>query len=256
MEEDPVIVPDIAELVTQQTLPGILNDLFYAEMRTAEMTNLGNILLGYNTESTQDDSQIGRLSLAHEKLTHMPKIVCDEFGPHIKILDITNNRFKNLDFLEHFPKLTTLIADRNPINSTDTNIPWLPKLELLYLNHCKIDELYWVETLRYNCPNLKYLSLMGNPVVPSFMTRANMYQYLQYRFYVISVIPNLIHLDDKKITEDERIQAKNMYPTQFVQNLFKATRARFPHYLRRLTGRMNNYFSIVPGKKIQRNVVI
>lgn len=89
--------------------------------------------------------------------------------------------FRNLEFLEHFSELTSLIADKTPINSVDTNIPWMPKLELLYLNHCKINDLYWVETLRYNCPNLKFLSLMGNPVVPSFMTRGNMYEYLQYR---------------------------------------------------------------------------
>lgn len=88
---------------------------------------------------------------------------------------------RDLGFLEYFTELTSLIADRNPINSVDTNIPWLSKLELLYLNYCKIDDLYWVATLRYNCPKLKYLSLMGNPVVPSFMTRGNMYQYLQYR---------------------------------------------------------------------------
>ncbi|CAG9772537.1 unnamed protein product [Ceutorhynchus assimilis] len=245
-EENTVVVPGIAEIITHQTLPHVLNNLLYTEMRTADMTNLGNILLGYPAEgdSVHDDSKVGRLSLAHEKLTYMPKLVCDEFGPSVKILDITNNSIKNLDFLEYFPELTSLIADKNPINSLDTNIPWMPKLELLYLNHCKIDDLYWIETLKYNCPNLKYLSLMGNPVVPSFMTQGNIYQYLQYRLYVISLIPTLIHLDDKRISDDEKIEAEKMFPTPFVQNFLKTTKARLPHYFRRITDRMNDYFSI------------
>lgn len=244
-DEDPVVVPGVAELVTQKTLPSLLNDLLYSEMRTSDMTNLGNILLGYSVEAdaAQDDSNVGRLSLAHEKLSFIPSLVCEEFGSVVKILDISDNNIKDLGFLEHFTELTSLIADRNPINSVDTNIPWLSKLELLYLNYCKIDDLYWVATLRYNCPKLKYLSLMGNPVVPSFMTRRNMYQYLQYRLYVISAIPSLIHLDDKKVTEDERIQAKNMYPTPFVEHILKSTRAKLPQYLRRITNRMNSYFT-------------
>lgn len=45
-DEDPVVVPGVAELVTQKTLPSLLNDLLYSEMRTSDMTNLGNILLG------------------------------------------------------------------------------------------------------------------------------------------------------------------------------------------------------------------
>ncbi|XP_066252833.1 uncharacterized protein [Euwallacea similis] len=240
-EEDHVVVPGVAEIVTPRTLPNVLNNLFHSEMITSDMTNLGNILLGYSsdTDPVHDDFKLGRLSLAHEKLTNMPKLICDEFGPTVKILDISDNNIKSLDFLEHFTTLTSLVADKNPINSIDTNIPWLPHLELLYLNRCKIDDLYWVKTLRYNCPKLKYLSLMGNPVVPSFMTRGNMYQYLQYRLYVISSIPSLMHLDDKRVTEDEKIQAKNMYPSHFVQNLLRTTRDRFPIYLRRITGKTN-----------------
>lgn len=257
-----MIIPGIADLVTERTLPNLLNDLFYTEIRTTDMTNLGNVLLGYptNTDPMHDDAKIGRLSLAHERLTYIPKVICDEFGPFVKILDICENEIRNLDFLEHFSELTTLIADKNPINVTETNIPWMPKLELLYLNQCKINELFWVETLRYNCPNLKYLSLMGNPVAPSSLNGGNFYEYLRYRFYVISTIPSLIHLDDQRITGDERIQAKVMYPTPFMQNLYKATKARLPQYFRRLTDRMNDYFTLTPNsntsRQVERNYVV
>lgn len=64
-----------------------------------------------------------------------------------------------------------------------------------------------------------------------------------YRLYVISAIPSLIHLDDKKVTEDERIQAKNMYPTPLVEHILKSTRARLPQYFRRITNRVNSYFT-------------
>jgi len=261
-EEDTVIIPGVAERVTERTLPNVLNDLLYSEIRSSDMTNLGNMLLGYPNDSDpmHDDTRLGRLSLAHENLTYMPKIICDDFGQSVKILDICDNNIKNLDFLEHFTELTTLVADRNPINVTDTNVPWMPKLELLYLNQCKIDELYWVETLRYNCPNLRYLSMMGNPVAPSCLNGGNIFEYLQYRMYVISTIPTLIHLDDKYITVEERIQAKKMFPTPFVLNLFKTTKARLPIYIRRLTDRIN-HFSILSHNpnffnKPDRNFII
>ncbi|KAH1012463.1 uncharacterized protein LOC109539230 isoform X1 [Dendroctonus ponderosae] len=233
---------------TKQTLPNVINNLLYTEIRTSAMTNLGNILMGYLDDegSTQDDSKVGRLSLANEKLAYMPKLVCEAFGPIIKILDISDNNIGNLDFLDYFTELTSLIADKNPISSADTNIPCMPKLELLYLNKCKISNLCWVEALRYNCPKLRFLSLMGNPVVPAFMTTGNVYQYLQYRLYVISAIPNLVHLDDKRITADERAQAKKMFPTPFVHHLLKSTQVRVPHLLRKLTGRTSNYFPKSP----------
>lgn len=262
-EEDTVIIPGVAEFVTERTLPNILNDILYTEIRTSDMTNLGNILLGYPTDADpmHDDSKIGRLSLAHERLTHVPKVICDEFGRFVKILDICDNKIKNLDFLEHFTELTSLIADKNPINVVDTNIPLMPKLELLYLNNCKIDEIYWVESLRYNCPNLRYLSLMGNPVAPSFLNGGNFYEYLRYRLYVISVIPSLVHLDDKRISSEERIDAKKMYPTPLVQSLYKATKARLPLYLRRVTDRLNDFsVSLLQGStsnnKKQNNIIV
>ncbi|KAH1027311.1 hypothetical protein HUJ05_000841 [Dendroctonus ponderosae] len=129
----------------KQTLPNVINNLLYTEIRTSAMTNLGNILMGSalilsqkfagyldDEVSTQNDSKVGRLSLANEKLAYIPK---------------------NLDFLDYFTELTSLIAEKNPISSAD-NIPCMPNLELLYLNKCKISNLCWVETLRYNCPKL------------------------------------------------------------------------------------------------------
>lgn len=99
---------------------------------------------------------------------------------YIKILIFFD--FRNLEFLKNFKQLTNLICDRNYINSS-TRLPYMPKLELLWLNHCKIYELYpWIKCLQESCPNLKYLSLMGNRGVPSVLHKNNFCEYLQYRY--------------------------------------------------------------------------
>ncbi|XP_030749412.1 leucine-rich melanocyte differentiation-associated protein-like isoform X2 [Sitophilus oryzae] len=231
------------DMVTRETLPNALSNIFYSEMQTPEMTNLGQILLANNIEDKLTDSTVSRLSLSHEKLEQMPKMICQEFGADIKILDLSYNNFRNVDFLEYFEELTSLILDRNPINVLETNIPFMPKLELLYLNFCKIDEIFWVESLRYNCPNLKYLSLMGNLVAPSPLNGGSIYDYLRYRLYVISILPKLIHLDDKYITDEERNESKHMFPSPFFHGMFRHTKARLPHYLRTLTEKVGDYFS-------------
>lgn len=119
--------------------------------------------------------------MAYERLHQMPKILLHELAATIKILDISYNEFNNLDFLSEFTELTSLICDHNNITS-DTNLPFMPKLELLWLNHCKINELNrFVRKLQCSCPNLKYLSLMGNQAAPSYLNGGNFYEYLQYR---------------------------------------------------------------------------
>ncbi|KAF7273352.1 hypothetical protein GWI33_013939 [Rhynchophorus ferrugineus] len=239
-------------IIKRETVSNALTNIFCNEMQTTEMTNLGHILMG-RTEDRDDkveDSDLTRLSFADQKLDQMPRLICDEFGTRVKTLDISNNSFRNIDFLERFKELTSLILDKNPISSHDANIPWLPHLELLYLNFCRISDLYWVESLRYNCPNLKYLSLMGNPVAHSPATGGCIYEYLRYRLYVISVLPKLVHLDDKQITDDERKESRKMYPRPVLQNMVKSTRRQLPRYFRNWTNRMGNLFS---GASSNRN---
>lgn len=46
----------------------------------------------------------------------------------------------------------------------------------------QIVNLYpWIRNVQESCPNLKYLSLMGNPAAPSYLNGGNFYEYLQYR---------------------------------------------------------------------------
>ncbi|XP_075976046.1 leucine-rich melanocyte differentiation-associated protein-like isoform X2 [Anticarsia gemmatalis] len=170
-------------------------------------------------ENNEEDT--GRLTLAYERLYEIPKTIVERFSDHIKYLDISHNKITNLDALVYFKNLTSLIADDNPITE-NCHLPPLPKLELLWLNRCKVASLYpWVGKLKESCPNLQYLSLMGNPAAPSYFNGGTFYEYLQYRLFVISQFPSLNHLDDRRVTEDQRLEAQRLYKRPFFERIVK-----------------------------------
>ncbi|XP_028174354.1 leucine-rich melanocyte differentiation-associated protein-like isoform X1 [Ostrinia furnacalis] len=174
-----------------------------------------------STEGAMDQDDPTRLTLAYENLYELPRTIVERFADHIRYLDISHNKITNLDALVHFKHLTSLIADSNPITE-NCFLPPLPKLELLWLNHCKIASLYpWVGKLKESCPNLQYLCLMGNPAAPSYLNGGTFYEYLQYRLFVISQFPTLNHLDDRKVTEDQQIEAQRLYKRPFLERLVK-----------------------------------
>lgn len=173
-----------------------------------------------DTEDTHGED-CAKLTLAYERLYELPKTIVERFSDHIKYLDISHNKITNVESLVHFKDLTTLIADDNPITE-DCLLPPMPKLQLLWLNHCKIASLYpWVGKLKESCPNLQYLSLMGNPAAPSYFNGGTFYEYLQYRLFVISQFPSLLHLDDRKVTDDQREEAQRLYKRPLLERIVK-----------------------------------
>ncbi|XP_072929360.1 leucine-rich melanocyte differentiation-associated protein-like [Epargyreus clarus] len=174
-----------------------------------------------SVEGHVSEDESNKLTLAYERLYELPKTIVVRFSDHIRYLDISHNKITNLDALVYFKHLTSLIADNNPITE-NCFLPPLPKLELLWLNHCKISSLYpWVGKLTESCPNLQILSLMGNPAAPSFFNGGTFYEYLQYRLFVISQFPSLQHLDDRKVTEDQREEAFRLYRRPLVERIIK-----------------------------------
>ncbi|XP_013166743.1 PREDICTED: leucine-rich repeat-containing protein C10orf11-like isoform X2 [Papilio xuthus] len=160
-----------------------------------------------------------RLTLAYENLYEVPRTIVERFSDHIKYLDISHNKITNLDAVVHFKHLTSLIVDTNPITE-NCILPPLPKLQLLWFNHCRISSLYpWAGKLKESCPNLEYLSLMGNPAAPSYFNGGTFYEYLQYRLFLISKFPSLTHLDDRKVTQDEITEANRLYKRPLVERL-------------------------------------
>ncbi|KAJ0177644.1 hypothetical protein K1T71_006517 [Dendrolimus kikuchii] len=177
--------------------------------------------------SNDNEDESTKLTLAYERLYELPRTIVERFSDHIKYLDITHNKITNLDALVYFRHLTSLIADHNPMTE-NCLLPPLPKLELLWLNHCKIASLYpWVSKLKESCPNLQYLCLMGNPAAPSYFNGGTFYEYLQYRLFVISQFPSLNHLDDRRVTEDQRLEAQRLYKRPFFERLVSPSSGGF-----------------------------
>ncbi|XP_050349208.1 leucine-rich melanocyte differentiation-associated protein-like [Nymphalis io] len=174
-----------------------------------------------SSEDSNDDGDTTKLTLAYERLYELPRTIIERFCDHIIYLDISHNKITNLDGLVHFKHLTTLIADDNPVTES-CMLPPMPKLQLLWLNHCKISSLYpWVSKLKESCPNLQYISLMGNPAAPSYFNGGTFYEYLQYRLFVISQFPSLLHLDDRKVTDDQREEAHRLYKRPLLERIVK-----------------------------------
>lgn len=168
-----------------------------------------------------EEEENTKLTLAYGKLYEIPRSLVETYADNVKYLDISHNMITNLDALVFFNNLTSLIADNNPITE-NCILPPLPKLQLLWMNHCKITSLYpWVGKLRESCSDLKYLCLMGNPAAPSLLNGGTFYEYLQYRLFVISQFPSLNHLDDRKVTEDQRIEAQRLYKRPFFERFLK-----------------------------------
>nr|XP_022901591.1 leucine-rich melanocyte differentiation-associated protein-like isoform X2 [Onthophagus taurus] len=252
MDNEELSASDSYQIFDIRDVPGFfcVGESSYEGFRNT-MTSLRSLMLLNDSSNVEDSSISRRLSLAYERLHSMPKILQRQLAPGIQILDISNNEFEKLDFLEDFNELTTLICDHNLISS-DTEIPFLPKLELLWLNHCKIQNLYpWANKLQQSCPNLKFLSLMGNPAAPSYFNGGNFYDYLQYRYFIISLFPNLIHLDDRVVTDDQREEAQKLYKRPFYEQLI--TRTSLPMCLRSVKNKVQNIFSTTPQFTQNRN---
>ncbi|XP_063992688.1 leucine-rich melanocyte differentiation-associated protein-like isoform X2 [Diachasmimorpha longicaudata] len=195
------------------------------------MTSLGKSVFAdineRHTSSSSDsdgaistDSDGASLSLAFENLFFMPYDIMERFNSCVTTLDISHNKFsRNLQFLCEFEHLTSLNLDNNRIDAY-TTFPYLPKLELLWLNHNAIDELFpFIKNLSESLPNLRYLCLMGNTSAPSYLNGGTFYDYLQYRLFVISWFPRLEHLDDRAVTPEQRREAKRLFKRPLLENI-------------------------------------
>lgn len=60
-----------------------------------------------------------------------------------------------------------------------------------------------MEVCKLKLPNVKYLSLLGNPCCPT----SSDISYQRYRYFVIYRLPSVKFLDSQLVTEDEREEA-------------------------------------------------
>lgn len=186
------------------------------------MTSLGKLV--YIDHRTDDEdsyltAEDQRLTLAYENMEEMPQNLIYNFGSFVRILDLSHNKFSCVDFLAQFENLSSLILDHNELTE-NSQFPYIPTLHLLWLNHNKICELFpFIRNLNKSFPNLKYLSLMGNVAAPSYLNGGTFYEYLQYRLFVISWFPDLLHLDDRSVTDDQRHEAHRLFKRPFLERI-------------------------------------
>ncbi|XP_046398851.1 leucine-rich melanocyte differentiation-associated protein-like isoform X2 [Ischnura elegans] len=219
------------------------------------MTSLGKLVFvdihdGKGNKYVSEEDE--RLSLAYENLEDLPYNLIECFAGFVKTLDLSNNKFKNLDFLPRFSGLSAIILDHNEI-SENFVFPYLPSVTLLWLNHNKIAKLYpFIRKLRSSFPGLQYLSLMGNPAAPSYLNGGTFHEYLHYRLFVISWFPNLIHLDDCGVTAEQRMESKRLYQRSLFDSFSPSTSAvsvrvgdgasLMPSYLKALCSKLTGTF--------------
>lgn len=152
-----------------------------------------------------------KLNLAYKNLPEIPQDITGQFGLFVEDLDLTHNRISDLKWLLDYPQVGSLVLDHNNITS-HVKMPELPQLHTLWVNQNKITNLtVFIGTLAKNCPNLRILSMMNNEAAPSYFNNGSYPQYVDYRHYVISKLPKLEILDDKKVETRERQEAERIY---------------------------------------------
>ncbi|CAG5129484.1 unnamed protein product [Candidula unifasciata] len=158
-----------------------------------------------------------RVSLAYLELTDLPPDVKYSYGDCLVELDLSHNKITDLKFLADLPRIQSLVLDSNQITS-HVKIPLCRNLQTcLFIN-----------TLAKSCPSLRILSMMNNEAAPSFFNGGTFSQYMDYRYFVISSLPKLEVLDYSNISQEERNQAKRLYPAVIVDNR-KTQRRKKPH---------------------------
>lgn len=131
-----------------------------------------------------DDSAEGRISLAYERLSRIPRPLADHFAQNTHTLDLSHNNIKyvyiiyyqnklswywwsytkstppdrDLSFLANFKHLNTLILDKNDAPEVDT-LPPLPNLQILWYNF----HIFYFSLRRkvWNMRNLRLLLILG-----------------------------------------------------------------------------------------------
>ncbi|XP_053664319.1 protein tilB [Anopheles marshallii] len=133
------------------------------------------------------------LSLHQEDIERIEHI--GQWCRDLRILLLQSNLISRLENLNRLKKLEYLNVAINNIERIE-NLEALEALRKLDLTLNFVGELTSVESLRDNY-NLRELFLTGNPCT----------DFPGYREYVITVLPQLDHLDGKEITRSDRLRA-------------------------------------------------
>lgn len=75
---------------------------------------------------------------------------------------------------------------------------------------------------------------------------------------MISLFPNLVHLDDRYITDDQRREAERMYRRPLLERIVSKTPPKLPGYIRTVSEKVSGIFTPTPNfvHKAERNCII
>jgi hypothetical protein len=153
-------------------------------------------------------SEDGMLSLELSNLRSLePAIVMAKFAKTVRQIDLSGSvlsRLGSLDFLSALDQLQVLVLDRCGLTDS-TQLPHLPQLRSLSCNNNAISSLRRFVGSLQHFRWLEYLSLLGNACCPFFRAEAF---YYNYRVFVLSRLPHLMHLDCRPVSIEERRHAE------------------------------------------------
>ena len=117
--------------------------------------------------------------------------------PNLNTLNVSSNSLTSLQQLHSCPLLSTLVAERNQLSTAASLQPLLqcPALHTLDLQHNNIEDTAVIDIIA-EMPQLRCLYLAGNPVVSKVQG---------YRKSMIARCSQLTYLDDRPVTEEERL---------------------------------------------------
>ncbi|KAJ6236448.1 leucine-rich melanocyte differentiation-associated protein [Anaeramoeba flamelloides] len=151
-----------------------------------------------------------KLSILGANLETIPQKVRNEYSTKAQQLDLSHNSLKDLDGLESFSKLKSLVVDNNMLASP-INLPKLDHLETLWVNKNQLKDLdQLLHSIKKSFPKLTYLSLFGNPCCPNFFIGKDHDDYKRYRLYVLYKLPKLNFLDSSPVQLKEKQEAKRV----------------------------------------------
>ncbi|XP_018567005.1 leucine-rich melanocyte differentiation-associated protein-like isoform X2 [Anoplophora glabripennis] len=148
-----------------------------------------------------------KLCYSGQKCQKIPEILIKLYGLKADSLDLSYNELISLEGLEGFPSLTELVLDNNQLSDSLT-FPYIPNLQTLSLNKNNIRDLESIILkITQKCPNIIYLSLLGNKACPNKLSGEENDEEDYQRYYVLFHLPKLKFLDSTKVCSSERTEA-------------------------------------------------
>ncbi|RUS74493.1 hypothetical protein EGW08_017744 [Elysia chlorotica] len=204
------------------TVKSCISLVLYTNMADQQENNLITRTDNYNDIDRNGNSKPtfadGQLSFIGRDATSIPQELIQDYCKITKRLDLSYNILESTAGLEHFKFLRELILDNNELGD-DITFPNLRELHTLTLNKNRLTDLNsLIDKLASKCPNLTYLSLLGNQACPNQLSSCDKddEDYQRYRYYVLYKLPKLKFLDSTPVGASEVAEAKRVGPFMVV----------------------------------------